>query len=81
MSEPKRRTASEMPAYRHTAERLADLEQDVASLKTWQGIGEGRDAALQGRIAALEIENTRLSGLVDELMRAMERLGVPRHPQ
>ena len=70
-----------LPAYRHTATRLAELEQAIDFLKTWRDIGEKRDAALQMRVAALEIENTRLSGLVDELMGAMERLGVPRHPK
>lgn len=76
--------AEEMPPYRHIAERLAErlaeLEQAIAHIKTWQEIGEKRDAAMQRRIASLEVQVATQRDLIDELLAAMERARIPCFP-
>ena len=74
MTEPRRRKAADYPPYRHTADRLADLEERAAHLLTWQAIGEQRDAALQNRIAALEIEVVHLKAANEQLTERLEAL-------
>ena len=78
MTEPKRRKASEMPPYRPTADRLADLEERIEHLLTWQAIGEQRDAAMQGRIAALEIEVVHLKAANEHLSERLQALEQPK---
>lgn len=53
--------------YQPTYRRLEEIEHDLGALQAYC------DLALQERLATLEAK-------VDELMHAMERLGVPRHP-